>query len=1279
MAKITRDSIKEDKNFLEFIRQEFGYETLDAVPPFEMNGLMYKYKVRLDDIDSKDIEVFKTINNEEQLAEIAETYFPGKSMRDLKDEDQFFVKSVAWDMDNDPDLSLDMVKKWHEKAPKQTQKSESELAAAASGPTPPTPPFSNSGSEKDENTLSDEGSTPPSGGPNKTNGELPPDGENRSAISEIGLEEVQQRTYDMDSSRLRSPNSDSNEFTLDRVKLETLHDMNVINDTKYQDAIVSPEAAIDALEAVGDLNAQQSAQFENSMSEKMLESEELFAIMPPRFVARLYEKRQQQTAAQLQQNPQADVSKEAQDIARLENRMDSLSKQLADEKGYYFGDYTNIGDTYNGYMEMFDAREKYMANDQKAPQLKQDIAKNRQVLNAMVDEYDQEWNIQNVTVNDEAKMSQRFDDLEKVLPTIEIDDEALKLCSNFKFLDANGAVEPQFVAPDGSLSADWQQDYKVAQDSKLAKTILMAKQNYMLQDLTSTTAIDPQAVQKEISERLPETLFAIHVADKTVQGVLEHPEQFTDKKYLAQFVTQLGNIEKPLLISETGYNAGLDSLVDQAAAAVDRMADPKKLGRDSTLAAKALNPISQIDHRAKDRTTGQKPSKREIRIQLAKRTLKSGLSAFLISGAITTIGAATAADASLTAATLGMNKVAGAILGTTLAATMLTRNIVRWRKERKKNGQKAGFLSMVKEPRLMSTMATTALGAGALGFALAGNPGVAAAMGYSAMAVGIGTGVAFNTQDAIKSGLGGWEAAGWAVLQTGVTIGAGFGGRAAANAAIDFYNQQNPDNDLFQHKEKVGSHMEKTGTETVIDYPKLEQNAEKFLENNWYKDHPDLLQTRIDALQAAGVPNPHHMLLAAHDSGMLAPDNMAMYDGSTSQGNHTVMTRVWAEQANVSYDDVQTMRHLFNADGSVNPGAAEAYKNLAPHVGEDNFITRMDPRPEIHELYGDRESTYDHNGKMPTREIDTYQKVDDYAMVRNESDLGLGMVGFMSHPVKAAKKLKERIGSFMDRIIHKEKPKPVPTPEPITPLPPKPQPIKPHPEPIKPEPIIPVIPQPIKPRPEPIKENPNDKLLLDEYKIVYGIEPNMAEGKDGVWKAYCQRVEEERKTAAPNQTMNEFLLARRKTLDETIAATAQGDTAVNADGKPIKKDYLVKQAKDERGKAGVVMEARQSLMQSNLTKDNYNNKVTLSHFTKYIKHFIQKDEVVADGSRDIKLNPQFKSKINKPNSKVAVTDLNMYLVEGKPLEVAKQKVRGQDVKQVMAEVQKNAERKAGRE
>ena len=185
-------------------------------------------------------------------------------------------------------------------------------------------------------------------------------------------------------------------------------------------------------------------------------------------------------------------------------------------------------------------------------------------------------------------------------------------------------------------------------------------------------------------------------------------------------------------------------------------------------------------------------------------------------------------------------------------------------------------------------------------------------------------------------------------------------------------------------------------------------------------DHPELLQQRINTLQTAGIENPYHTLLIAHDSGMIAPDNMQMWDGSTSHGNHTVLTQAWANENGVDFKDVQAMKNLFASDGSVNTDAVNAYKNLAQHVGEDNFVSRIEDRPVIKELYGERESTYDHDPKIPTKEIDHYKKVDDYEMVRNETDLGVGMFGVLGHKI-GIRTIKERIGALLDRMAKNKK------------------------------------------------------------------------------------------------------------------------------------------------------------------------------------------------------------------------------------------------------------------
>lgn len=1099
---------------------------------------------------------------------------------------------------------------------------------------------------------------------NKTGGIIIDEGE-QDNVNKRSNENIE--TAKSEDLRKRSENSDNNEFMIEKLQLEVLRDMGIITDKIYNSGIKDPQSAIDTFHSMRELNKKEQKELESRMTDKMLSDEKLFSMVPPSFLADRYESLQQKLADETKSNS-ADASATEANLNQVEKRIDRLVEDVYNNQGIYFNDVTNIADTYDGYMKMFEAREKYLNenNTDDIDLYKSVLEANRGKMRDYIAQYDETWNLSSLNEQDAGKLDKRFDEIIKGNEKAVLNDETLALVSNFKFLDKDSKPEAQFQRPQGEKSDVWQKGYTIIPDSKLSTVVEVSKQKVLMENLGSEAEITPEFLSQELNNVVPETLFAMHVADKTVHGVLEHPEEFTDKKHLDAFVKDLGNVEKPMSISPLGYEAAVDGQINEVGGFAGRLAS--KIGNDKPVVMKVFEPLKKFDKRAGDRVADGKPNKKKIRIEMLKRTLKSGLSAFLVSGAITTAGAAMAADTQLTAATGGMNKVAGAALGITLASVMITRNYVKWRKERKKDGKSGSLFSFVKQPRMMSTVATTALGAAAVGFAISGNPGVAQICGYSALAIGAGSGIVLDTIDTKKAGLSTLESFGWAALRSLTTVGAALGGRAAANEGIDWYNRNNPDNNLFQHKESDGQEWKVTGKETVTDFGALDDNAEKFLQNNWYKDHPDLLQQRIDALTAAGVEHPHHMLLASHDSGLIAPDNMQMWDGTTSHGNHTVLTQTWAEQSGVNYDDVQALKHVFNADGSVNTDAINAYKNVAGHIGEDNFVTRMDPRPVIRELYGDRESTYDRNGILPTKEIETGEWVDKTKMVRNESDLGLGMLGIFTKPVKAAKKLKDRIGSLADRIFNKQKPKkPEPPLPPVAPIPPK--------RPEKPEqPLPPVTPIPPKKPEKPEQPKPEDKLLLDEYKIVYGIEPETKEGKNKAWKDYCKRVEEERKATAPDKDMNEFLSDRRQALDEAIMSGVPSENNRNVSGKPIRSDYLAKQAKDDRGHAGVVMEGRQSLMQSNLTKDNFANKITLSHFTKYMKHFVDKDNNIADCSRDISLNPEMKRKYDKPGSKVKIVDLNLYLVEGKDLEQSITNAAGKDARKAMAKVKKDNER-----
>ena len=210
------------------------------------------------------------------------------------------------------------------------------------------------------------------------------------------------------------------------------------------------------------------------------------------------------------------------------------------------------------------------------------------------------------------------------------------------------------------------------------------------------------------------------------------------------------------------------------------------------------------------------------------------------------------------------------------------------------------------------------------------------------------------------------------------------------------------------------------------------------------------------------------------------------------------------------------------------------------------------------------------------------------------------------------------------------------------------------------------------------------KLLADEYKIMYGVEPKVVDSKDPNehrqyqhWINYNNRVDEERKAKYPDNKvdMYDFLTERRQKLDKTIedAKAAKINVAGRSlEGSEVAKDYAKHQ--DNPGMSAVICGARESLMQSNLTSQNYNNKLTLSHFTEYVGHYAQSDEFVSDGTRDIQQNPQKNMKRDivdektNPNKSYLVLDLNDYYLgskDRKPYEcfnVDPKKAEGQGVK-----------------
>ncbi len=832
--------------------------------------------------------------------------------------------------------------------------------------------------------------------------------------------------------RERSPNSDANEFTFDKAKLQTLLDLEIISQAVYDEAIKNPAAAIEQLQAKLPLSDKKQAEYESALSDKMLETPELFDFMPPSLLAKEYTKLNDQLKEALDKNPEADVSALREKVSKLADRMDTLSSNLHDKQEFFFADITNIADTYDGYMAMFDAREQGLDDSEQSEKIKNIHSDNRETLNTIMAPYDEVWNLTNLKESDADSLDNRFNELSETLEKTELDAETLKLVSNFKFFDENDQPEPQFVDKDGNKKDTFEEGDEIIKGSKLDTMVRVARQNVLMRQIGSSDDVSVENLNENLKEELPTVLYAAHVAAQTEKGIKEDPKQFTDPAYLDQFKEDLSNSEKPMGVSATAYEATIDDCINGTAAYATRLGT--KIGKDKPVVTKVFEPLKDLDKRAGDRTT-ETFDKRKVRIQQLKRAAKGAMSAFLVSGAIT-VGS--------TALTGGANKVAGMAIGSAFAIGMTIYQIYRWRKDRKAHGEKTGLKAALKDRRLMSTIATTALGAAAVGFAATGNFVAAQWLGYGAMAVGTANNVINSYQDVKKAGLSGLEAVGWAALQATATIGGGMAGRYAANAGIDAFNKANPENEIFQHKETTTT---TTIEQEIVDTPKAIEHAKDIL-NSWYQDNPDLLQQRIDAINSYNELNgtninPERYLLIAHDAGALSADNNMLHvqDGAdiSTNANHKVLGSGWSNRTGISQDMVHAVADSVSEKGiNITPESLEAYSQIREYISPNNQVGYVpgasyqddgvlgynaEPTADgtLHASEnGDRWTTYA-NGESSTQVVDKPRDVDVITMVRNESDLGLGMVGVLGTKTRGIKKLKERIGAFADKLFGKKR------------------------------------------------------------------------------------------------------------------------------------------------------------------------------------------------------------------------------------------------------------------
>ena len=1004
---------------------------------------------------------------------------------------------------------------------------------------------------------------------------------------------------DKEEKRIRSANSDTNEAFLDRVRLNAMLDLGHISQEIYNKGISNPSEAIAVINSKMPLKESQMADFEAKFID-MVVSQEKIKLLPPAMLAKAYNSLKKQAKDENNENAKTQLD-------AVSDRIDNLITQAADKEGLYFADITNIGDTYDGYMAMMDAREADL--DEQSP-IKGKVSVVRNYLNEQIAEYDDLMNLNGENLN-ASELYERYSKLEKEMKKVELTPDHLQMLSSVKFTDEQGKPVAQFVDKDGNDTPEYAEGCKIKEDSQLDTFVKLAKAQVAQEELGSTADVEEICTPERLQEQVSSLMYGASVVSKTEQGIEEDLNAFTkdgkaDKEKLKKFVEDI-NKQGGMTISPKVYETTVNGVVNSSAAFATRLGS--KVGKDKAVVVQVLDSIKDVDVRAEDRLEVNN-TKRKARIEMLKRTLKSDVSAFVISAGISL--ASTASDAGITALTGGTNKVAGMALGTALGVGMTLVHIHRWRKNQKAQGKPCGLRAMIKDRHLAPALVTTALGSAALGFAVTGNPKVAQILGYSSMAVGMASGAINSAIDAKQMGLSGVEAAVWGIAQAGTALGSGFAGRAAAQGFVNHYNQAHPENRIFQHEETRTTTT--TVERTVVDVDKINADSDSFLRRTWFKGD----QATLDALiKQHGSAEAVQYKIGA---GAIEVPALSEYNNITKP---VILTESWAQQNGIDPRIIDVVKNY----PASSPEFQSAMDMLRPHYEHSqNYVSTIDNAPLRPDLYGHRDpaSTYSANGDVPMKTQTENVTVSETILAPNKFVGGLGMLGQVGNTF--GKKLKERAGALLDRVKGFFKHK-------------------------KPE-VIEVIEDTPEDTPEVIeviedtpeeknvkKKEPKEvisKELLDEYKIVYGtdlydFDKGEFKGEEAkkAYKKYYGMVETEFKAEPESKQQlgfTAYMMLRKNEFDKIVSQTRvlekdKNNPSVTA-GKKYKEN-LIKRRNEARVWEPVVVETRRSWKSSNLSPENM-NKLTLTHFTKYLTHVAAQDEYVSDGSRNPDLNIDFK-------------------------------------------------------
>ena len=688
-------------------------------------------------------------------------------------------------------------------------------------------------------------------------------------------------------------------------------------------------------------------------------------------------------------------------------------------------DTNNIADAYEGLLHTFAARRadvERAGDDAKVAEFNNNL----DLLQTVIAEYDHNWGLSNLYPDHADKLDDRWSDLWDALNRAELTPELKENLHKWGFTDAKGNEIPQF-----------KKNGRLDRAGRLAAIIDLARHDVAKRHVARVKeGIDEDKLSAELNEAIEFKLYNMAVADRIVNDATANPEQFNEPEFRAHLLNELSR--DGAIISDAGYNAQIDADVNATAGWAARVKSKLRNGAENVgdFFGNIFRPVNRVDRLANVRITGGTADKRTKRIEFFKRILKGFASAFIASAIITTIATAAAATAGISLA------ASMAAIGMVTAIGMGVVQIARWRRAQQKANKPTDIHAFLSDKRLVASLGVSAIAVVAMCFGAAGMATAATSLGYGALALGGAKNTVETFRDARRSNMSVAESLAWAIANAGAVIAGGFTGRMAANAGINYYNERNPENTLFQNATERTVEHTTEHTETRSEYTQNALDNAERIAKMWYRNNPEVLQQRVDAINAYNAEygtniDPYRAIMINGDAGGQTFDNMRLHVNNShidpnindvySHGNHRVLTDAWGRAYDFSPDELRAAAHLFNADGSINPDGMNAVVRLDSHIGEsntvgympgrgvhtDNYLPQNDiarggevsPNGRVYSTYSDGTPATVENTYTTTKT--TYENVADYNRANGD---GMAMFGNYNRS-QGNPKLRDRVGA----------------------------------------------------------------------------------------------------------------------------------------------------------------------------------------------------------------------------------------------------------------------------